>query len=234
MKAFIIHVSDAYEREKHITNELKGKKLKLEFINSGDIKDLSNAILSDFFAGKMKKKSAASSCAYKHLLAYKKIIEQNIPYALILEDDIVFYKKFDILLPKIENEIKQQALNSFLISLEDSQIEYVARSKRQKNKILYPQKKGRLAGAYIIDRKAAKNILSRMQHSKCSLPIDWFHNECADNNLVQIYWAHPVLAVQGSLNGRMKSLIDNKSMGLWRIFAFKIQRIYKKILYSLR
>ena len=49
MKTFIIHVSNDYEREKHIRKELENKELDTEFINEGDIADLSEIILGKYF-----------------------------------------------------------------------------------------------------------------------------------------------------------------------------------------
>lgn len=39
MKSYIIHVSDAYEREQHMKKQLKGKKLNSIFVTAGDMKD---------------------------------------------------------------------------------------------------------------------------------------------------------------------------------------------------
>ena len=91
MKAYIIHVSTAIEREKHITNELMGKSLDIVFVNEGDIKDLSETVQSKYFEGELS--LASVSCSYKHLIACKKILAGNDDYALILEDDIYFTKK---------------------------------------------------------------------------------------------------------------------------------------------
>lgn len=44
MKTYIIHVSDVYEREKHIKEELKNRNLDIKFVLEGDIKDLSNDV----------------------------------------------------------------------------------------------------------------------------------------------------------------------------------------------
>lgn len=236
MKTYIIHVSDAFEREKHIKRELNRTELEVEFVNEGDKTDLSEEIIGNYFSGEMADITNASriSCAYKHILSYEKIANANLKYALILEDDILFYRNFNKQLNRIEKEIEKLKLTNFFISLEDSNLKYVKGSERVKNKILYPKPKGRLAGAYLIDIEASKNILAYIKTNTCSLPIDWFHNLCAENKIMQIFWTHPTIATQGSLTGVLKTLIDNKKSGLFRILSYKIQKVYKKLLYSLR
>lgn len=67
-----------------------------------------------------------------------------------------------------------------------------------------------------------------------NIPIDGFHNLCLKNGIIDMYWSQPPVSIQGSLNGSIKSLIDNKRIGLKRRLAFKLQRIYKICLYFFR
>lgn len=234
MKTYIIHVRDAYEREQHIKNQTEGKKnLNTSFILDGDKSDLTPEILNKYFKGSMKIVSNATSCAYKHILAYEKMIEENEDFAMILEDDISFYSSYD-LLDKIIIEIKQRKLTNFMLSLEDSILRYIPRSKRKKGLYVYPHHKGRLAGAYLIDLQTAKKFLTEIEKNKMGVPVDWFHNECIKKGLVNMFWSQPPLAIQGSLDGSIESLIDNKKIGIFRKFSFKFQRFYKRLLYNLR
>lgn len=234
MKTYIIHVSTALEREKHIKTQILDKGLEAQFINEGDIKDLTENILQTYFKGGMCVPQAATSCAYKHLRAYEYMLEQHIELALILEDDIILHQNFEAELKHIQAEIKTTNIQAFFISLEDSDLRFIKKSTRLKNTRLYPQPTGRTAGAYIVDLEAAKRILEKIKTTKCDLPIDWFHNLCASQKSIEIFWAHPTIATQGSLLGSIKSMIDNKPAHIWRILSFRLQRWYKKILYNLR
>jgi len=234
MKTYIIHVSDDYERERHMNSQLVGKNLDVTYIIDGDKKDLSNEILSTYFAGNRKNVSNSTSCVYKHILAYEKIVIDKAEVALVLEDDIIFYKNFSHILEKITAEIKRENLEGFIISLEDSLLRYINKSERVKNKFIYPKEKGRFAGAYLIDYKAAKNILELIKDEKCHIPMDWYHNYCQQRNLVNIFWSQPTVAVQKSMTGSMSTLIDNKTSGIFRIISFYMQRVYKRLLYNLR
>ncbi len=213
--------------------QLSNKELVYEYIWEGDKKDITQEILDELFTGELIPLSAGTSCVYKHILAYRKLVESNDTMALIFEDDVYLKKSFSENLNKIEQEIKSRALKNFVISLEDSNLKYVAGSEKIPNILLYKKLHGRMAGAYLIDRQAANNILQSIKNNKCSVPIDWFHNFASESNLIQIYWSSVILATQGSLDGSIPPTLDNKSTGIFRILSFRIQRLYKKLLYRL-
>jgi glycosyl transferase family 25 len=235
MNIYIIHVKSAIERKVHINKELLNKNLTGNFILEGDKDSIDQNILDKYFAAELKKlNNAATSCAFKHILAYEKMVKGNEKYALILEDDIVLKSNFKTIFAKVVEEIEALKVENMLISLEDSNLEYVSGHERKKNKYLYQKQKGRTTGAYLIDLIAAKNILGYIAINKCAYPIDWFHNECVAKEIIKIYWCQPTIATQASLSGGLKSLIDNNKIGFFTQFSFSIQKAYKKILYWLR
>ena len=234
MKTYIIHVSDAYDREIHMQKQLEGKNLNVVYITKGDKKDLSNSILVNYFRDYMAQVSADSSCAYKHLLVYHEILQNEDDIALILEDDIRFYSNYN-LFPDVLDEMKKKKLKNFILSLEDSTLTYIPKSKRIKNTLIYREKKGRTSGAYLIDKEGAKNLLDFLKNEKTNLGIDLFHNLCIDRGVINMYWCHPAIFVQGSLDGTIKSYISSKRNGTtFRYISFKAQKIYKKLLYRFR
>ena len=234
LKTYVIHVSDDTKRERHIKSQIKGQDLEVVFITEGDKKDLSKQVLETYFTGNRKNVTNSTSCVYKHILAYEQIVENKEPLALVLEDDIIFYRNFSTYLPKFIAEIYQRDLSQCIVSLEDSMLTYIKRSKRIEGIYLYPQKTGRYAGAYLIDLKGAKAILAMIEQEKCSIPMDWYHDYCSKKERLNIYWAHPTIGVQKSMIGSMSTLIDNKTSGIFKILSFYIQRVYKRLLYNLR
>ena len=236
MKNYIIHVSTDFEREKHIRKEIAKTSFDFTFINEGDRKDLTTEVLARYFMGMMVV-SAATSCAYKHILAYKDMVDNQVDYAIVLEDDIYLYEKFEKTVAKILAEIKEQNLSNCLISLEDSNLRYVKGSEREKGRLLYPKKDGRFAGAYLLDIECAKSIVQEIETHKCQTTIDWLHKTYSDKGLINIYWLHPPIAIQGSLNGKIPSLIDGRykrGKSLFRPISFAVTKFYKKLLYNLR
>ncbi len=237
MKNYIIHVSTNLERENHIRGEIAKTSFDFTFINDGDIKDLTEEILDRYFTGCLIPVSAATSCAYKHILAYEDMIRHQENYAIILEDDIYLYTDFEEKIGAVLAEIKERKLTNILVSLEESTLTYMKGSEREKGKLLYSKKQGRCAGAYLVDIGCAREIIKGIKNSRCGLPIDHLHNAYAEQGLINIYWLHPPIAIQGSLNGKISSLIDSRykrSKNFFRKITFVINRFYKKLLYRLK
>lgn len=234
MKTYIIHVSDAYDREKHILSQLENKGLDVEFINEGDKKDITPEIIAKYFKGRTGEVSNVTSCAYKHILAYERFLETDELHALILEDDIFLYSNFNKIQNKVIDEIKSKYIDNCFISLEDSNLKFVKGSERKKQKHLYPKKHGRMAGAYIIDRECARSILNEIKENKCFLPIDLYHNYCSEKEAISIYWCHPAIAKQGSLCGKTESLLPSKQENTISATKYSVMKQYKKLIYSFR
>jgi len=233
-KTYIIHLSTAFERKKHMDLQLFDKQLDFEFIIQGDLSEMSEQIEKKYFTGELSPLNRASSCAYKHIISYEKMIENEVPLALILEDDIMLDAKFDEKLKLILLEIDRRKMKNMIISLEDSNLKYVLSSEKNATDILYQKKEGRFAGAYLIDLLAATKICEEIYQNKCDYPIDWYHNQLAKKGAIDIWWSTLILATQGSLNGYFPSLIDKKQFGIWRKISFILQKMYKKILYRFR
>ncbi|WP_333851867.1 glycosyltransferase family 25 protein [Epilithonimonas sp.] len=234
LSSLVIHVSTAKERRKYIEDHLSNKNINFSLIVYGDKDQLEKDILDDFFSGDLKAKTPTTSCAYKHLLAYETLLKTENDYVLILEDDIYLHKKFNYYIEKITNEIKNTNLSQFMISLEDSDLRFIPRSKRKEGKYIYQTDQGTTTAAYLIDRIAAKNILEYAKKVKINLPIDLFHTTCFENNIFKMYKSQPFIASQKTFDGTTPSLISNNRVGLSRIISYKLQKIYKKILYHFR
>lgn len=235
VKVYIIHVKGNNERKKYIEKQLKKIDFEYEYILEGNVEDLNKELLNKYFVGEMNKIQPKTSCAIKHLKAYQRIIADNISYGLVLEDDIKLFDNFNNLFKSSINEAKNKRLSNILISYEDSNLRYVKRSEKEKNKLLYSKEKGRLAGAYAIDKLAATNMINYIKKNKYDKPIDWFHIDCSKENIINIYWIDPPIARQGSLSGNFSSMLTEKrTNNLRRKIDFNLQRIYKKILYFLR
>lgn len=226
---YIIHVQGNKERKLHMEKLLaKFPILEPNYINQGNISDLEDEVLHTYFKGEMAQKQAVTSCAYKHLLALQSIANLD-GWGMVLEDDIKFYSNFNDEFGKVLNEIKIRNIGNAIISLEDSLPRYIPKNELIKGTLLYSRKEMRLAGAYLIDHLAAKNILSYVSEHKIHLTADWFYSFLIQENVLSCYWSQPAIACQKSISGSLPSLIDRKKQGVFRQLSFFLQRQLKKI-----
>lgn len=227
IQVFVIHVRGALQREKHIKKELSKFNIKYDFILDGNKEDITNDQLNHYFAENFREISAKTSCSLKHILACEEVVKRNLDRALIFEDDIILKPNFNTVLEGILKELDQEKMSNYLVSLENSNHYYVKKSEAVEGKYLYKKDFGRCAGAYIIDREFAKTFMQSIDSDKCHCIIDWYHNHLADKNKIAIYWSYPHIAEQGSHNGSIQSLIDNKKTGYFRRFVYFAQRLIK-------
>lgn len=228
LPAYIIHVQGNKERKSYMDKNIAVlTDINWSYIYKGNIEELDETILHTFFKGKMHAKTAFTSCAYKHILAIEKGIKQ--PWFLVVEDDIEFYPHFQPMLTKILSEIANKGLSNSIISLEDSIPKYIPKSDRILNQFLYHKDEMRLAGAYLMDAKAAQNVYDYLAKHKSDLTADWFYTHLIKKGTINCYWSQPAIACQKSIDGGLPSLIDNKPTGLFRQINFGVQKWIKKL-----
>ncbi len=167
MRIFVISLKNATERRNLITKQFEKLGLNYEFLDAFWGADYYND--EKYFARipsqKYEKRLMSPGeigCALSHQAIYKKMLEENIPYTLIFEDDAVISPDILKVLPELEKHIKQNQL----ITLTKCDLTY------KKDKIHlcgkyylskpYMIKYGSMAQAagYVITKEAAEKILS--------------------------------------------------------------------------
>lgn len=226
---FVIHALKGYEyHEKRIVELFSNNNINYEFVTEGDPSLFSQDILDKYFVGNIKEilSKGILSCTLNHIYAYERIVERNLSYALVFENDLCFLGDFVVQLRKYASEIENLE-KGFIVSLENSALKFPSYWQTKKDKVLYRAKAGRMAGAYIIDLEGAKNILDDLVKNKCENVIDWWHNSLINRGVIRMYWAHPPITEQGSHNGRMSSALSNKGNSMKRRIAWTVQKAYK-------
>lgn len=226
---FVIHALKGYEiHEKRIIDLFSKNNLNFEFVTEGDPSLLKTEIVEKYFVKDIQEKISIGtlSCTLNHIYAYERIVSRNIKYAVVFENDPFFLGNFSKSLKKYSEEIKN-IQKGFIISLENSTLQFPSYWKAKSGKFLYKAKAGRMAGAYLIDFEGAENILKDLELNKCDNVIDWWHNKLIDRAVIKMYWAHPPLVEQGSHNGFMNSTISSKPNTMIRRISWLVQKYYK-------
>lgn len=183
MQIYVISLPNAIERRNSIKQQLDTLQLPFEFIDAFYGK---NYIENRKYYDPQKAQHAEGrqlsagevGCALSHNYVYSKILEKQIPYALILEDDVIISKDVPFILQKIEKIIQQGQL----ITLE--RCDYYNIFIKQKLILPYLVVKpifiqgGSMAQAagYIISHRAAQEIVHI--NVPVYFPADnWFHYE---------------------------------------------------------
>ena|GEM_PF-88905 len=247
IKGYIIHVRGDSFREKHMKGQIKDIGIFCDFVLDGNQEDLTKEVIEKNFGDWFLKilnpgwkdnhfNYGTASCTYKHLLGFRDVVNNNLPYGIAFENDIILDKNFTEIIFKALDEIKARNLKNIVISLEDTMLKYIPKSKRVKGQLIY-RNPGmiRFAGAYLFDLEFAKNMINHVDTKGCDDVIDWYINRRDKEGLIDIYWLHPTIAAGGSATGDIGSYFGFRShVGFLRKISFKVQRAYKKFLWNMR
>lgn len=237
VKVFVIHVKKGYEdRARHMEKMLGEMGVDFEYILDWDVPDLTDEEVAKYFVGHMGRCWPATSCGFKHLEVYQKMIRENIPYALVLEDDIFLKKNFERVFNAAFRELEAShgTEKPFWLSMEATAMGFVPRSIRRRGQHVYPGRFLQCTGCYLANISLARTILDTISAQPTDLPIDIYFDRLRAGGLFDAFWTYPVIAEQGSHMGKMTSAIGNSSNGRFAGLKRRLSFIYKEILYFFR
>jgi GR25 family glycosyltransferase involved in LPS biosynthesis len=210
MKIFVIHYAKLVERKDHIIKQLEKHNLTdYEFIEI-DRDELHNYDITKFERNYSNSQIAIS---LSHFEAYRKI-SNNYDNALILEDDVILHPNFRNIL---NIYLSQLPKDYDMLFIGDGCKLHIPKNKLIPKKFIYekclnPTKWGgngasRCADSYLMSKKCAIKICNYINNLSydIKLPIDWWLNVAARDNIFKVYWAEPTIVTQGTQSGLFKS-----------------------------
>jgi glycosyl transferase family 25 len=244
MKIFVISLLRSIERRANVTKQLQEAGLAFEFIDGVDGQALSAEFIRDnvnqerYNFWHELRHPGAIGCALSHRAAYQRMVTDNIPAAVILEDDIVLSPYFAQVLPQLETQLRQEEI--ILLFFQSSQ--EIGLSLSQKAELLakyklYEIKEFTYFGAavgYVLSLSTAKGLM-QVQQPIYTIADDWsqFHRLGAVKSfrlvlpfLVESAGFKSVIGYVDtkSLWGKLAGLVDK-----YRIFPFEqILRLTRK------
>lgn len=214
IKTYVINLEKSVERREKVLTELaKYDCLDVELVKAVDGRALSKEDTDRLFdRGRFKRryhlcspKPGEIGCTLSHRECYKRLLESDEAYALILEDDVEFHNP-----QKIEAVL--HSLMSYLTGKDPMVITFTVHSLYNKKKSFnidgYVFHKVYLAFgtcAYLINRKAARKMLSPVRAS--ILADDYIY---MNNRGISVYGIYPTFASGAS---EMKKIPSEVSAG---------------------
>lgn len=113
---------------------------------------------------------AEIGCGLSHLKAYGKLIEQKLPFALILEDDVIIPNEFEKALIHIESLINPERPEVLLLSPANGDFNKTSKIRNSAEYKAVPLKYGFYASSYIVTQPAAQSLL--IEHTPLGMVID--------------------------------------------------------------
>ncbi|MDR0534523.1 MAG: glycosyltransferase family 25 protein [Verrucomicrobiales bacterium] len=168
MNCFVINLESAAGRREEMSRQLRGLGISFEIFPAVDGRKMTEQELRTHYdAGKAarereKMTGAEIGCALSHLGIYRKMVEQNIPQALVLEDDADLSPD---LKPVLERLAEHYAAEQEIVVLLNHVPNYLKRSQVE---LMEGRTLARTHGlcwsshGYFITLKAAQRMLERL------------------------------------------------------------------------
>lgn len=168
MKTYIINLERSKVRRKHIIGEAERCGLDYELVKAVDGSQLTDEELDRLCDMEQVRKHpnwlfpGAIGCALSHYDVYKKIIENDIDVALVLEDDVYLPDNLPDLLESIKKEIRpSEVISLYYMSFAPCQLSKKGKVSLANNyHLYYPVSVTQVisTAGYIITKKAARTL----------------------------------------------------------------------------
>jgi len=193
-KIYIIHYDKLVERKEHIEQEISKHNFSfVEWVIDKNPDNLSTQELSLFSTGVSM---GSKSLTMKHIETFKRIVKENLDYALVFEDDVLLNDNFVSEYEKIKEEfIKSDFEICFIGSGCNLKVENII-----KNKQIYDSNHDtRCTDSYIIKKSLCKKLLDiYIEYPEYSVNIDFIMNEWFTDLKIKTCWAGKSIVRQGS------------------------------------
>lgn len=245
MQIQIISLTTALERRKHIHNEFEKQGISFSFFDAltpNVAVPLAEKMKLNIHCDRIAKGELA--CFMSHVSLWKKMVDENIPYMAIFEDDIFLGEKASDFLNSSDwidgrwGIIKLEAFSKKVITVK--KIKKLANSR-----VLYSLKSAHVGAAgYILSLSAAKYLINLLQKIEIIEPLDHilfdpkYHLEPVE--LIQMM---PALCIQGylyklndptfgsSLEGQRvnRRILESKQRSFLSKILRELKRIYNQL-----
>ncbi|TDT57148.1 glycosyl transferase family 25 [Enterobacter sp. AG5470] len=162
MKTYIISLKNSDERRRSISAQAATHALDYEFIDAVNGREIPANVINFL----RKKESYAITpgeigCSMSHLIAYEKLLHSGDEHALILEDDVIIPANIHICLEDLAAHINPNKPYVCLLS-KVNQYNKKPLIRLTENNALHQVYNAAFSHAYVINRKAAQNLVDNL------------------------------------------------------------------------
>lgn len=198
MKSIVISLESATDRRKHITQEFQSHHIDFEFFDA--LTPCSATVYAQDLSinlGSGNLTSGELACMMSHVSVWRKMIDENIPYLAIFEDDVYLGKDAQYLLNSADwiapnwHIIKIEAFTKKVFLSKNSTT--IASGQRH-----ITQLTGENLGTagYILSLQGAKTYLNYIQQTELQPLDELMFDDFIANNIEPVYQMRPALCVQ--------------------------------------
>ncbi|TQR61954.1 glycosyltransferase family 25 protein [Acinetobacter sp. RF15A] len=241
MNTYVISLKFAADRRAHILNQFNSKSIPFNFFEAIE-PPLNKKLLEKFKLDTKPNKLTENetACFLSHFSLWNKVIEENLNYIVIFEDDIYLSDEANYFLsmewPIKKDIIKIEKVYKNIFLKKNKKIN-ISGSKYTLGILL----KGHLgAGGYVLSNKAAKDLIAYVENLDELDHIDQilFNHYLKSGNL-PVYQLNPVICIQDCILNKNNQKFDSNlqwrnkekiSYSLFQKIIREIKRLFKQLI----
>ena len=169
MEIFYINLDKDVARRESMERQLSGLSLNYQRIEAVYGRDLSEEQLRTIYSENkalrrhsMKLVPAHIGCSASQLLAYREIVRRDLPYALILEDDVILPIDLSDKLQEIEGQLRVGHPEVLLLSPAKAEMSCPDDVRTSEHFSIAPFISGYWTSSYIVTNLAAQSLLKEL------------------------------------------------------------------------
>lgn len=160
MKTFVINLKSETKKRSNIDAQCRANGFDYEIIEAVDGRELqdeaTHLLAHNLPQARLTK--GVIGCTLSHLYIYSRMVEENIPYALVLEDDITITEPAKDVISTIENGLQPRSREIFLLNTPEA-ITPVIKKNLTDKVTFYRMARASQSPAYILSLETAKALL---------------------------------------------------------------------------
>ncbi len=213
----VVSVRSFTDRIAHINAEMARLGIGFEWVFDFDPGTIPPGLIEKTFAPS-DMRLPHQSAVLKHIATWRICVERNYRRILVFEDDVVLDDAFPRVLAQAMAEA--DALTTpYLVYLGCGHNRYAAGAASSPT-MLVPGGPLPAAEAVVFDRASAQMRLAWLERNRVTRPPDWLLREIDAELGIPHYWLREPVVVQGSMNGKFASVLDEKRRGRGRLYAW--------------
>ena len=213
----VVSVRSFHDRIAHINAEMARFGIAFEWVFDFDPETIPPGLIDKTFAPS-DLRLPHQSAVLKHIATWRICVERNYRRVLVLEDDVVFEDNFPQVLRTGHG--RGRCADHALPDLPGCGTTATWPVLPKSPTMLVPGGPLPAAEAVIIDHASAVLRLAWLEHNKVTRPPDWLLREVDAELGIPHYWLREPVVVQGSMNGKFASVLDEKRRGRGRLYAW--------------
>lgn len=245
---YIISLSSAKARRKHIESEFSTQHIKFEFFDALQPSEELDSLVAHYFPNIKESDNLTAgekACFISHLELWNKCLKSDMPYITIFEDDIILGNDSAYFLNNSDwlTNIKTKSscfiirFETFLMPVKSTEDTSLVTINNRKFHFLESVHYG--TAGYLISKSAIIYMLDKLQKLEKMLPIDQFmFNQYLTDRHLLIYQLTPALCVQelqfNKQNSKLSSQIEEDRKNLNQLFKPEKQTLWQKLLKEIK